>query len=158
MSLRLRPMSEAEFARWRDELVPVYAAELEESLRLTAEEAGGQAAEDVSSLLPGGLATPDQWLWIVVDEGGERVGHLWMALETVAGAARAFVYDIEIDAPHRGRGLGREAMLLAEEEARRRGLHRIDVRVFSKNVVARALYRSLGFEETRIQMSKLLED
>ena len=37
MSLRLRPMTEAEFARWRDELLPVYAAELEESLRLTPE-------------------------------------------------------------------------------------------------------------------------
>jgi ribosomal protein S18 acetylase RimI-like enzyme len=151
-------MTEAEFARWRDELLPVYAAELEESLRLTPEEAGGKAAEDVTSLLPHGLATPDHWLWVVVDERGERVGHLWMAREAVGTAARAFVYDVEIDAPHRGRGLGREAMLLAEEEARRRGLQRIDVRVFSTNVIARALYRSLGFEETRIQMSKLLDE
>jgi ribosomal protein S18 acetylase RimI-like enzyme len=156
VSLRLRPMTEAEFRRWVTDVVPVYASELEESLRLTPEEAGGKAHDDVHSMLPRGLDTPDHWLWVVLDEDGERVGHLWMARETMGGAPRAYVYDIEIDPPHRGRGLGREAMLLAEREAVARGLERIDLNVWSVNVVARALYRSLGYEETRVQMTKQL--
>jgi ribosomal protein S18 acetylase RimI-like enzyme len=158
VSLRLRPMTEAEFERWVTDVVPVYASELEESLRLTAEEAGGKAQEDVRSLLPRGLDTPDHWLWIVIDEDGERVGHLWMARQSIGGSPRAFVYDIEIDPPHRGRGLGREAMLLVEAEAEARGLRRIDLSVFSGNMVARALYRSLGYEETRVQMTKQLAE
>ena len=65
-----------------------------------------------------------------------------------------WVYDIEIDPEHRGRGLGRDAMRLAEEEARRLGRQRIKLNVFARNAVARALYLSLGFEEMSIQMSK----
>jgi ribosomal protein S18 acetylase RimI-like enzyme len=45
-------------------------------------------------------------------------------------------------------------MLLAEEEARRRGLTRIALHVGGRNDVARNLYRSLGFEENDVAMSK----
>jgi ribosomal protein S18 acetylase RimI-like enzyme len=45
-------------------------------------------------------------------------------------------------------------MVLAEEEARRRGLTRIALRVGVRNDVARNLYRSLGFEENEVVMSK----
>ena len=67
------------------------------------------------------------------------------------------MYDIEIDPEHRGRGLGRDTMLLAEVEARRLGRRRIRLNVFARNAVARALYLSLGFEDMAIQMSKAVE-
>jgi ribosomal protein S18 acetylase RimI-like enzyme len=66
------------------------------------------------------------------------------------------VYDLDIDEPYRGRGYGRAAMLFAEEEARRRGLTRISLHVGARNDVARNLYRSLGFEEHEVAMSKLI--
>jgi ribosomal protein S18 acetylase RimI-like enzyme len=47
-------------------------------------------------------------------------------------------------------------MLLAESEARRRGLHRVALNVFGGNEVARNLYRSLGYGENAILMSKNL--
>ena len=50
----------------------------------------------------------------------------------------------------RGRGLGRRAMELAEEEANRRGLARIELNVFGGNEVARGLYRSLGYAEVAV--------
>ena len=56
----------------------------------------------------------------------------------------------------RGRGYGRAAMLLAEDEARRRGLRRIDLNVFAGNAVARSLYGSLGYQERSVYMSKSL--
>src|SRR5438067_6384263 len=120
-------MSETEFQRWLTNLVPTYASELEESLRLTPGDAASKAEMDVHGMLPRGLDTPDHWLWIVVDDADGRVGHLWMARMAEGGAARALICDVEIDAPHRGRGLGREAMLLAEQEALARGLQRIDL-------------------------------
>ena len=61
---------------------------------------------------------------------------------------------MEIGEEHRGRGYGRAAMLLAEEEARRRGLNRIELNVFGGNTIARNLYRSLGYVETSAQMAK----
>jgi ribosomal protein S18 acetylase RimI-like enzyme len=48
-------------------------------------------------------------------------------------------------------------MLLAEEEARVRGLNRIELNVFGGNDVARGLYRSLGYVETSAQMAKDLD-
>ena len=47
-------------------------------------------------------------------------------------------------------------MLLAESEARRRGLDRVALNVFGGNEVARSLYRSLGYGENAIVMSKNL--
>jgi ribosomal protein S18 acetylase RimI-like enzyme len=45
-------------------------------------------------------------------------------------------------------------MLLAEAEAGQRGYSRIRLNVFGGNNVARNLYRSLGYEENAILMSK----
>ena len=65
-----------------------------------------------------------------------------------------FVYDVTIDAGQQGRGYGRAAMQLAEEEAKSRGIDRIELNVFGGNDVARGLYRSLGYVETSAQMRK----
>jgi ribosomal protein S18 acetylase RimI-like enzyme len=48
-------------------------------------------------------------------------------------------------------------MLLAEEEARRRGIGRVALNVFGGNTVARRLYLSLGYEENAIAMSKSVD-
>jgi ribosomal protein S18 acetylase RimI-like enzyme len=45
-------------------------------------------------------------------------------------------------------------MVFAEDEARRRGIDRVALNVFGRNEVARGLYRSLGYEENAVSMSK----
>jgi len=65
-----------------------------------------------------------------------------------------FVWNIHIDEAHRGRGLGRETMLLAENEARRRGLSYIALEVSGANTTARRLYGSLGYRETIVFLEK----
>ena len=45
-------------------------------------------------------------------------------------------------------------MALLEEEARRLGVPRIELNVFGGNEVARSLYRSLGYGEEAVVMSK----
>jgi ribosomal protein S18 acetylase RimI-like enzyme len=64
------------------------------------------------------------------------------------------VYSIEITPQYRGRGFGREAMLLFEDEVRRRGLSQANLTVLGGNEVARSLYRSLGYAERAVFMSK----
>jgi ribosomal protein S18 acetylase RimI-like enzyme len=61
---------------------------------------------------------------------------------------------VRIEEAHRGRGYGREAMVHAEAEAKRRGLDRIALNVFGRNAAARNLYRSLGYEENAVMMGK----
>ena len=70
------------------------------------------------------------------------------------GEKTLYVYSVEIAPEHRGRGLGREGMRLFEEEARRRGLSRTNLTVLGGNEVARSLYRSLGYVERAVFMSK----
>jgi ribosomal protein S18 acetylase RimI-like enzyme len=65
-----------------------------------------------------------------------------------------FVWNIRIDESHRGRGVGKQAMLLAEAEARTRGLTHIGLNVMGGNETARQLYRSLGYTETFVSMEK----
>jgi ribosomal protein S18 acetylase RimI-like enzyme len=45
-------------------------------------------------------------------------------------------------------------MKLAEEEARSNGLHALALNFFGHNTAARALYSSLGYRETSVQVRK----
>ncbi|KQQ19243.1 hypothetical protein ASF48_14960 [Rathayibacter sp. Leaf299] len=68
----------------------------------------------------------------------------------------AWIWDVEVDGPFRGRGSGRAAMLLAEEHALARGYRALALNVFGFNTTARGLYESLGYETTAVQMRKEL--
>ena len=115
------------------------------------EVARGKAEADI----PQALSLPTQQLFVLEDDG-EPVGHLWLAERDLDGRATLFVYDVFVLEEHRGRGRGRQAMLLAEEEARRRGIDSITLNVFGGNEVARALYRSLEYGEIYVGMRKKL--
>ena len=113
-------------------------------------------ARSAAELLPEGLATPGQLIFRM-EADGQSVGWLWLARRNPrAEAGVGFVYDIAVDEALRGRGYGRAAMRLAEDEARRNGLHAIALNVFGHNAIARALYASLGYRETSVQMRKEL--
>jgi len=116
-----------------------------------------KAEHDFASLLPDRFATEGQYVFAVEDvDSGEVVGRVWFALRDINGEQGAFVYDIEIDDEQRGRGFGRAAMLALEDEVRALGLPRIALNVFGGNEVARGLYRSIGYVETAVWMSKAI--
>ena len=87
------------------------------------------------------------------EDGGTVVGVLWIG-PFAEGSDAWWVWDVEIDAQHRGAGHGRAAMQLAEEEAARHGAATLGLNVFGYNTAARALYESLGYETTAVQMRK----
>lgn len=157
MTTRLRALRDDEVAEYVPRLRAMYAAELAEHLFLDAEAAAARAERSAADAFPDGVPAPGQWLYAVEDGEGTRVGLLWLGEPYDGGADALWVYDIEIEADHRGRGLGRDTMLLVEAEARRLGRQRIKLNVFAGNAVARALYRSLGYEEMSMQMSKSVE-
>ena len=150
---RLRPMRPDEFPAFLEASKRSYAEGIATQGDRTEEFARQKSEDDHAAILPNGLDTPGHAIFVVESEG-ERVGLLWLAERELGGRTVYFVYDVEIDAAHRGKGYGRTAMLLAEDEARRRGLSRIELNVFGGNDVARGLYRSLGYVETSAQMAK----
>ncbi len=112
------------------------------------------ADSSMERLLPGGSPAPGQLIGRLLC-ADRAVGYLWIG-PAGTDQQRWWVWDIVIDDDQRGRGLGRQAMLLAEGLARERGATTIGLNVFANNVVARSLYTSLKYEETSVQMRKPL--
>jgi ribosomal protein S18 acetylase RimI-like enzyme len=113
------------------------------------------AAQQRDRLFPGGRPAPDQHVFAIVDDS-RPVGTLWIGTVFDGPPEHWWVWSIEVDEGHRGRGVGSAAMRLAEVEARQRGATQIGLNVFGHNTGARRLYRRLGYDETSIQMRKAL--
>jgi len=163
MSLSLRPISSLEIGRWladrRREYVEsrIAAGEPSEIAEANAEESYGR-------LFPHGVPAAGHDVFVLVEdvdiegeaEPGGAVGTLWVGPYPDSRADAMWIWNINISEEHRGRGLGRAGMILAEGEARRRGVTEIGLNVFGFNDVAIGLYRSLGYEPTSMQMRKVL--
>lgn len=155
-TVRLRPLRPDEYEAFYRAVTDGYAEGIEVHGDTPAAAARQKAEEDMARALPDGLATPMHAVF-VVEHDGEPVGRLWIAEREIAGRRALFIYEISIDDAHRGKGFGRAAMLLAEQEAHARGIGRIELNVFGGNEVARGLYRSLGYAERAVIMAKDLE-
>jgi ribosomal protein S18 acetylase RimI-like enzyme len=114
----------------------------------------------MENLLPQGPQTPGQHLHSIV-VGGQSVGTLWWAEQLDETPPRAYIYDLEVDEEHRGKGVGSAAMQALEDEARRLGAEQVMLSVFFENPGAIRLYERLGFRpsetgEAGMRMSKPL--
>ena len=154
MTLTLRPMTEAEFGPWFEQLHGEYERGLIDFAGMPPDAARRKATADHDSLLGDRGLETDGHLVSVLEDEGARVGDLWLAEQERGGGRFLWIYYIRVDAERRGQGYGKQAMRLAEEEARRRGLPQIRLNVWGGNEVARSLYRSLGYSEDSVEMSK----
>ena len=155
-TVRLRPLTTEEFPAFVAASKAGYAEGIELHGGQSHDAAQRKADADMAAVLPLGLETPGHAIF-VVEADGTPVGRLWLAERESGGRRVIFVYDISIEPEFQGRGHGRGAMRLAEDEARARGLDRIELNVFGGNDVARGLYHSLGYVETSVQMAKDLD-
>jgi GNAT superfamily N-acetyltransferase len=118
----------------------------------TPEEARTNAEASWQRTLPNGSPAPGQLAGRLIWRG-QPIGELWVG-RLGADPERWWVWDVRVDEPFRGHGLGRRAMLLAEELARTNGATSIGLNVFAGNTVARNLYASLGYHESSVHMRK----
>jgi ribosomal protein S18 acetylase RimI-like enzyme len=156
VSVRLRPLRDDEYPEFVETSRREYAEDLRRNGGMDRDPAEAKAAKDFETLLPEGLATAAHWICAIEEQTGERVGRLWFARRDEHGQSVAFLYDITIEEPQRGRGLGRAAMLAFEATAAEQGLEVLELNVFGGNARARGLYRSLGYTETAVHMQKRL--
>ncbi|MGW5212551.1 GNAT family N-acetyltransferase [Streptomyces sp. NPDC004051] len=147
---RARPMTEAEYGPWSAKSEADYARSWAER-GVPEAEARAKAAGDHAALLPDGLRT-EGMLLSVLEHRGTPVGTLWLAVH----GERAYVFDVETTAAHRGQGHGRSLMRLAEAQAVAAGKRAVGLNVFTGNTPAERLYASLGYRTTRYAMYKPL--
>lgn len=150
----LRQMTNAEYAAWRAEVVPAYAADKIASGQWAEDEALQLSAKEYEKLLPQGLDTPENHLYAVLDQEGANVGMLWFAVQKKFNTRVAYVFDIGIHEKHRRQGHGARAFRELEGEVQRLGLAGIALHVFGRNTGARALYAKLGYQPTNITLYK----
>jgi GNAT superfamily N-acetyltransferase len=152
VSVGLRPVSDEELPAWLEAARRFYVHDLVANGGMTHADADEKAARDHDALFPGGRPGEGLHVLVVEDDSGAAIGRLLFA-ERPSGA---WLYEIELDPGVRGRGLGRETMRVFEEQARALGAKKVALNVFAGNEVARSLYRSLGYVEEAVHMSKPL--
>ena len=145
----VRPMSDAEYGPWREHAGEGFVAVLTER-GVTREQAEGYESESFAAALPDGPATEGAAL-LVLEHDGATVGHLWLRL-----AGPAWVFSVEVEAAHRGRGHGRTLMRVAEDTVAAAGATALHLNVFADNTPALGLYESLGYRTTDHHFAKPL--
>lgn len=151
----LEPMTAARFPSWNDQLVVSYAREKVESGSWLEDGAVERSRREQLELLPDGVDTVGHDLFVgIVD--GEEVGVLWLFTDPDLAVPETFVYDIEVWAEHRGRGLGRELLEAAEGWCADHSVGVLRLHVFAHNEIAIGLYESSGFETTSLTMAKTI--
>lgn len=153
--MTVRSMTSAEFDAFRSRTDREYAAEQVLAGNWSAEEAEMLSAKLTDDLLPQGVETPGMLLLTAEISDGVVIGHVWVALEPQPGSSvGAWIYEFEIDPPHRGKGYGRELLRAAELETVKHGINAIGLNVFGSNAIARNLYESAGYRVTSACMHK----
>ena len=155
--LELRPMTDAEYEVWQVELAEAFVEEALAAGRSMPDDAVQRELEENAILLPQRAATPRMLVVTAVDAGGAHVGRAWVALDHPRGAPdTAFIYDIEVDAEHRGKGMGKQLLAAIERAVADAGVGSLELNVFGNNAAAKKLYESAGFAVTSQQMRKML--
>lgn len=146
MSLRLAPMTEADYASWTETALQDYAQEYVDSSICDIDEARAVAEKSFADLLPDGRSTVDH-LFLTAHDGpvAVAVGMIWVWLGEMYGA-QSFIYDVVVRPEQRRRGYGRAILVAVEEELRGRGFSSIALNVFAANTAAIALYEGFGYQ------------
>lgn len=150
----LTPITKIEYELWIQKSRDNYR---DENIKngMTFAEAQKKSDDDFHRLLPEGHQSLDQYIFSIRDQG-QWVGTLWLGVRGAADNRKGYIYDIVLNEETRGKGIGKKAMLLLEDEVRKLGLHHIGLHVFGHNKTARGLYESLGYEITNLNMEKVL--
>ncbi len=109
-------------------------------------------------LAKNGFRRPGSQLYILEDDNGAFLGHLWLTErdDTRHGTRTLEVTTMGVIKGARGRGLGRMLMKKAEDEARDRRIEVIELEVAGNNRRARDMYKDLGYQTVRRTMHKRL--
>lgn len=156
--ITLLPMPEDDFPSFEAECTSAYARDNVRASRWPQSSGLAQAREDFCRLLPGGLSTPNHFVYNIHDpQSHQTVGFLWFAEFESGGTRVGYLYSIHIHPAHRGHGYAKAAIDRLEEHGLARGLTTISLHVFGHNAAAQALYRSLGYGITGFNMLKPLK-
>jgi RimJ/RimL family protein N-acetyltransferase len=148
----LRPMNEAEYQHLRRLNYENYPRDRARNLGTPLEQEQEVATEQLDQLLADGLQSPHHRFWVLVESDDSVLGYIWASVDQKHGSA--FIFYIIIEEAQRGKGYGKLALDLLEDELRSLGIKRVGLNVFADNTVAQALYEKQGYRTTNYNMLK----
>lgn len=155
----LVPMSVAFFPAFLEKAVAGYAEQNVASGRWPAGAALELSRAEHKRLLPEGIASKDNHIFQIHDPATDAVvGSLWLGVQNRTGIPLAYVFNVEVAPEHRHQGHATRAFKALESVVRDLGLSAIGLHVFAYNSGAQALYASLGYEVTGLNMRKTLSN
>lgn len=153
-------LSPAEYDRWRSRTVREFAEEHVRFGDWGQEESLARAEAEFQKLIPQGVKTPGHYLFgLKLPDRSDVVGVVWFYAENSPNGSRAagaFVYDLLVYEPFRGKGYGAQGMRLMETRLRELGIDSVSLQVLGHNRIAIALYEKLGYVATNLRMAKKL--
>lgn len=150
-------MRDSEYPAYLDYFIPDYAAEISSNYGLSEPTSLAQAKREIAADLPDGVNTLGQVLLCLIDQSDSSetlIGYLWYRPD--ATMRSAFISDFHILAAYQGKGLGKQALEVLENELKGKGFDQIKLRVAADNKRARHVYEVTGFRVTGVNMSKAI--
>ena len=154
-TISFRPMTENEYARFRERSVQDYAASCIASGDWSEEVALQNAYAQFKKHLPDGLASPHNSLLTILHNNKE-IGSLWLQTRQQPLPDTLHILDIFISPRNRRQGLGKRAMDALEVMAKKQEVQALTLHVFPQNHAAQQLYRKQGFRNYPSGMVKYL--
>jgi ribosomal protein S18 acetylase RimI-like enzyme len=101
------------------------------------------------------LVTSPATVVFVARDDGRIVGSLTLVVFSIPTGLRAWIEDVVVDEPARGKGVGEALTNAAIEESRRRKVRSIDLTTRPSREAANRLYARLGFELRQTNVYRL---
>lgn len=142
--IKLEKMTQDEFNKFTERSLKNYANELIKSgmeNELTAYE---EAKLQFEKILPDGLKSNDNFLYVARNELYEDVGVIWYQMNP-RNNEYGFICDFYIYEIHRRKGYGTQVLTAIEEDAHKHGIKVMVLSVFKYNTPACELYYKVGY-------------
>jgi ribosomal protein S18 acetylase RimI-like enzyme len=102
-----------------------------------------------------GLLNGSRYWGFTAEEDGKPVGLIFV--DTDFPDAQAFIDNIYVAPEHRRRDIGSRLVQYAMDFLKERGIRQVDLMVTAENEPAIQLYKSIGYEVTRLRMNMRLD-
>lgn len=142
--IKLKKMTEKDFEIYKEWSLKDYANALIESGMEIELDPYEEAKAQFQEILPDGLRSKDNFLYIAQNESYEDLGIIWYQINP-RNHSLGFICDFTIYEKHRRKGYGTQVLLAIEEDARQHGIQMMRLSVFKYNIPACELYYKCGY-------------
>ena len=143
--VHFRPMTANEFEIFAQWSVNNYAKSLIKSKLTTKRKAHTWAREEFDETFPEGIASKDNYFYVIQNEQNENVGVICYQTHPDSPEI-AFITEFIIEEKFRRKGYGSSTLAKIAEDAKEKGYTKMRLNVFKHNRISYAMYLKNGYE------------